>query len=247
MPWEIPPADLTLCVNEVHIWRVSLQHTAIPLPALEALLSPTEQQRAHRFYFERDQRRYIVSQGHLRLLSGRYLSRDPAQIEFRQGARGKPALAASLLTPDGSGDVRFNLSHSHDIVLYAFARNREVGIDVEHFRSVGNMEHIVRRFFAPQEQAVFFALPDAQRPDAFFHCWTRKEAFIKALGEGLHYPLDRFVVAFAPGEPARLLDVTGHPEEINRWSMQALTLAPDYAAALVVEGQDWRLRHWHME
>lgn len=245
--WETPSAQLSLPLNEVHVWRVSLQQTAVPLSALEALLSPAEQQRAHRFHFERDQRRYIVSQGGLRILVGRYLKIGPRQIEFSQGARGKPALAASSLTPDAPGELRFNLSHSYEVALYAFAWNRDLGIDVEHIRPVADTDQIVRRFFAPQEQAVFFALPDDQRLGAFFQCWTRKEAFIKALGEGLYYPLDQFVVAFAPGEPARLRDITGHPEEIKRWSMQALTPAPDYAAALVVDGQDWHLRCWHME
>jgi 4'-phosphopantetheinyl transferase len=246
MSWDMPPATLSLSINEVHVWRVSLAQSALVLPTLEALLSPGELQRARRFHFERDQRRYIVSQGHLRLLLGQYLKREPRQIEFCQGTRGKPALAASSLTPDAPGDLRFNLSHSHELALYAFAWNREVGIDVEHIRPVADRDQIVRRFFAPQEQAVFFALPDDQRTEAFFQCWTRKEAFIKAIGEGLYHPLDHFVVAFVPGEPARLLDVTGHPEETGRWSVQALAPAPDYAAALFVDGQDWRLRCWHM-
>lgn len=241
--WDEPPDEVTLPKDEVHVWCVSLDQPAARIQALFHTLSPKEQTRAERFHFERDRRRFIASQGHLRMLLARYLYIVPEYIEFHHGTRGKPVLKE---TGTARTTLKFNLSHSHELALYAITRNREVGIDIEHIRPVSDAAQIVKRFFSPQEQRIFCSLPPEQHIKAFFNCWTRKEALIKAKGEGLYHPLDQFSVSFAPGEPARLLHVENDPQETARWSLQELTPAPGYVAALAVEGHSWRLRCWRI-
>jgi 4'-phosphopantetheinyl transferase len=138
--------------------------------------------------------------------------------------------------------LRFNLSHAHERALYAFARGAEIGVDVEYVRQDFACEEIARRFFSPREVADFCSLPKSQRALAFFHCWTRKEAYVKAIGEGLSMPLNEFDVSLLPGQPAALLRNSRQPGEVRRWSMQALDVASGYAAALAVEGHGRRLR-----
>jgi 4'-phosphopantetheinyl transferase len=203
-------------------------------------LSPDEVERAERFRFERHRRRFVVGRGVLRALLGRYLGVEPARISFGYGARGKPHLSGAL---SGTG-VRFNLAHSHEMALYVVTRGRDVGIDLEHVRPMPDAEDIGARFFSPHEHEILCALPPGQRLGAFFDCWTRKEAYIKATGDGLARPLDEFDVSLAPGEPARLLRVAEDPAEVDRWSLQALSPDAGYAAALVVEGRGWRLACW---
>lgn len=241
LQWETPPPALHLLQEEVHVWRVSLAQSDASLAARFACLSSEEQQRARRFHFERDQRRYIISQSSLRQLIGWYVQLAPREVQFQHGQRGKPILLPEQHVPYR---LTFNLSHSHEMAVYAFARNREIGVDIEHIRPVPDRDQIVKRFFAPAEQTSFFELPETLRTAAFFQCWTCKEAFIKALGDGLYYPLDQFVVAFAPGETARLLSVADHPEALTQWSLRAFAPAPDYTAAIVAEGQGWSLHCW---
>jgi 4'-phosphopantetheinyl transferase len=245
--WDTPPIDITLSQNEVHVWCVSLDQPASHVHSLTHVLSENEQKRAERFHFDRHRRRYIVSQGSLRTILGRYLDLAPEQIVFSRGVRGKPALKATQHATVEEGRLQFNTSHSHELALYAIARGREVGIDIEHIRPMSDAEQIVKRFFSDQERTVFQSLAPDQKLPAFFTCWTRKEAFTKARGEGLYRPLDQFVVSFSPGEPARLLSFEEDPQETSRWSFHSLTPAPGYTAALVVEGQSWRLSCWRME
>ena len=142
--------------------------------------------------------------------------------------------------------IRFNLSHSHGVALYAVTRGREVGIDLEYIRSDLEVEQIAERFFSRREIATLRALPIDLRTDAFFLCWTRKETYLKARGEGLSLPLDQFDVSLIPGEPAALLSTHRGSHEALRWSLQELTPAPGYVAALGVEGHGWDLacRQW---
>jgi 4'-phosphopantetheinyl transferase len=242
--WNELPGEVTLPEDEVHVWCVSLDQSASHIQSLFHILSPKERTRAERFHFERDHRRYIASQGHLRKLLGRYLRIAPEHIEFCHGARGKPALKE---TGNTGTTLKFNLSHSHEVALYAITQNREVGIDIEHIRPVSDAIQIAERFFSPQEQKIFRSLPPEQQIEAFFNCWTRKEAFIKAIGEGLYHPLDQFSVSLAPGEPARLLHVENDPQETARWFLQALNPASGYVATLVVEGQSLQLKCWRIQ
>jgi 4'-phosphopantetheinyl transferase len=238
--WRLPPPDLTLSSKTVHVWRASLEQSAARTHQLSQLLSRDEQTRAERFHFERDQRRFIVSRGALRTILGRYLGVEPDQLRFRYGPRGKPYLSEEF----DRCALYFNLAHSHELAVYAFTCGREVGIDLEWVHLMQDVEQIADRFFSARENAVLRTLPEGQRLEAFFNCWTRKEAYIKAIGEGLSQPLDQFQVSLAPGEPARLLIVEQAPEEVSRWSLEALTPIPNYVAALAVEGRDWCLKCW---
>jgi len=199
--------------------------------ALLDLLSEDEQQRAHRFVFDRDRRRFIVARARLRQLLGERLGVPPAALRFVYGAQGKPALAAKFA---GSG-LRFNVSHSEDVAVYAFALDREVGIDVEAVRELPDADDIAARCFSRRENETYLKLGSRERSLGFFNCWTRKEAFIKALGEGLSHPLDRFDVSLAPGEPARILRVGGAPGEHCGWRMQSFVPAAGFVSALVAE------------
>lgn len=239
-PWKLPPPGLTLGSDEVHIWRAALDRSAGERERLEQTLSPEEHERAGRFYFQKDRERFIVARGLLRALLGRYLSVEADQLRFCYSPYGKPALSPDLC----SSELRFNLSHSHGLALYAITRGREVGIDLEQIRPEPVNEPIAERFFSAPEVAALRALPAALQPEGFFNCWTRKEATIKARGEGLTVSLDQFQVSLAPGEPAALLSVNGDPAEASRWSLRELQPGADYVAAIAVEGEDWQLRCW---
>jgi 4'-phosphopantetheinyl transferase len=181
-----------------------------------------------------------VGRGVLRALLGRYLGVEPGKVRLQFGAHGKPGLAPGC----GGKDLRFNVTHSQDLALYAFARGRELGIDLEQIRPLPDADQIASGFFSARESAAYKALPVDQRREAFFRCWTRKEAYIKALGGGLALPLDEFDVSLAPGKVTQLLHVTWDSNEISRWSLVALEPAPGYVSTLAVEGRDWRLACW---
>jgi 4'-phosphopantetheinyl transferase len=176
----------------------------------------------------------------LRAILAKYLNRVPQSVSFTYGPRGKPALAENW----SNDRITFNLSHSEGLALCAVTRAREVGIDIEYTGRRTEVERDAERFFSPSEVHTLRALPSDLRRHAFFLCWTRKEAYIKAKGEGLALPLAQFAVSLTPGEPAALLSTDWDPNEATRWSMQELTPAPDYAAAIAVEGHGWSLSCW---
>lgn len=244
LEWRLPPADLSLPEDEVHVWRAALDVAPGEVAQLVRTLSTDERQRAERLYAERDRQRYIVGRARLRGILARYLGGEPARLAFEYAPGGKPALAeASTHLLRGHG-ISFNLAHSHALALYAVSHGRAVGVDIEYVRAFPDASQIAERYFAPGERAQLRALAPDHQLAGFFACWTRKEAFIKATGEGLARPLDNFEVSLAPGEPAALLRVGGEPETAGRWTLVALTPAPGYAAALAVAGQGWRLACW---
>lgn len=238
--WCPSPEPLTVGSDEVHVWCVTLDQTASRVQSLQHTLSPDERRRAERFYFEQDRTRFIICRGLLRTILGGYLGIEPSRLRFCYGPRGKPALAEI----SGGDTLRFNVSHSHGLALYAVTGGREIGIDLEHIRPIPEALQIAERFFSAHENAVLRTLPTSQKLEAFFNGWTRKEAYIKARGEGLTLPLDQFDVSLAPGEPAALLSTKGDLQEASRWSIQELTPASGYVAALAVEGHSWRLKCW---
>ena len=235
--WEYPPVDLTLPDGEIHIWRAALQLPAARLEPLARLLSADERERAERFKFPEHRDRFIVSRGALRQLLGRYLDAAPQSLDFAYGDHGKPFLC-------GAEHLHFNLSHSRDLALYAVAQRRQLGIDVEYARRPVNDAEIAERFFAKEEVAAFREVPKARQAEAFYNCWTRKEAYLKARGEGITVSLDSFVVSLKPGEKATLLHCHRFPWEVSRWSLHTLTPQPDYIAALCVENGHGPLRCW---
>ncbi len=239
--WEVPGAPWPpLPDDEVHVWRVCVSRTEPRLAELEPLLAPEEATRAARFKVAHGRLTFTLGRGLLRVLLGNYVGQPPTALQFTTNAHGKPA----LLPGPGDGGLQFNLSHSGDWLVYAVTRGRAVGIDVERMRLLTTLTDLARRFFAPREVAQLLALPQGQRQEAFFHCWARKEAYIKAVGRGLNIPLDQFEVSLVPGESARLVAASEEAAVPGPWGMQALTVAVGYAAAIAVQGSSWRLRCW---
>jgi 4'-phosphopantetheinyl transferase len=227
-----PPAgdDLTLDPNSLHVWRANLEVGEDRLGSLARYLSAEEKQRASRFRQERDRHHFTAARGLLRVILGRYLSLPPDQIIFSYGPRGKPFLAQK-----GPQSLSFNLAHSQGLALYAFAPGGKVGVDVEAVRPGDSDDEIAERFFSPVEIAEYRSLPPHQKPRAFFHCWTQKEAFIKAVGDGLSLPLDSFDVTVSPDRPARLLRVEGHPEVAAQWVIHSLHPARGFLGAVACD------------
>jgi 4'-phosphopantetheinyl transferase len=238
--WSCPPATIVLGSDEVHVWRASLDEPASQIDSFLHTLAADERARAERFYFQRDRERFITAHGVLRAILGLYLNRAPECLAFRYGSHGKPALAW-----EHAGDtLRFNMSHSNGVSLYAITRGREIGVDLELIRCDLEVEQIAERFFSHLETVTLRALPTNVQKYAFFLGWTRKEAYIKARGQGLSLPLDQFDVSLIPGEPAALLSTQPDSAEALRWSLKELSLASGYAAALAVEGRGWSLSCW---
>lgn len=201
------------------------------IPTLVKLLDNAERDRASRFVFERDRFRFIVGRARLRQLLSARLGVRPEAVEFAYGRRGKPALASAC----ADSNLRFNVSHSEDVAVYAFTYGREIGVDVEAIRPLTDADDIASRFFSRCEYEIYLALDACDRPLGFFNCWTRKEAFIKALGDGLYYPLDSFDVSLAPNDPARILRVESTPGDECAWWMDSFSPAPRFVAAVVIE------------
>ncbi len=236
--WYPPPKVLMLGDDEVHVWRASLSLTAPRVQSLQQTLAADERERAERFHFQKGREHFIVARGLLRAILGRYLDMQPCKLRFCYNPNGKPTLVR-----ESGGDVlRFNVSHSHGLALYAVTGGREIGVDLEWLRPDLAHEQIAERFFSPHEVAVLSTLPRNMKPEAFFNCWTRKEAYVKAKGKGLTLPLDQFDVSLVPGEPAALLSTKWNPQEAFRWSLQQLIPGPGYVAALAVEGNHWQLK-----
>jgi 4'-phosphopantetheinyl transferase len=231
------PRDLALPADQVHVWRASLKLSQSSIASLRRTLTQDELNRAARYRAELDRDRFTASRGLLRAILGRYLGMPPERLRFSYGPYGKPALV-----PDsGSDKIQFNVSHCCDSAFLAFARNRRVGVDLECIRSLPEASQLADRYFSAKERLAFHALPEGERLSAFFRCWTRKEAFVKARGEGLALPLDGFDVSLAPDEPAKLLAVREDAGEAARWSLRELPAPPGHLAALAVEGSDWHL------
>ncbi len=238
--WKIPQTELTLVERDIHIWRADLDVPMMGFQKLYQTLSTDERVRAERFHFEKDRRQFTAARGILREILGCYLGVAPNAVRFCYEKNGKPRLAGV----SRKGAIYFNLSHSEGIALYGFTRNHEIGVDIEYMRDVSEMNQMVERFFSVREQRVFHALPENQKKEAFYNCWTRKEAFIKAVGDGLSRSLDSFDVTLGRGEPARLLRIDEDSNPAFRWSIQELKPALGFTAAIAFEGQSLEFRYW---
>lgn len=231
--WKAPsPPMPTLGAQEVHVWSASVGEYSKLVPDFWAVLSHGEQARALSFKFPKDHDRFIIQCGLLRWLLSQYLPGHPADHEITRGVHGKPALVASPAVPS----LYFNVSHSDALLLYAFSHTMDVGVDVEHIRPMNDLENIARNFFAAEEAATLHSLSPNQRLNAFFDCWTRKEAILKATGQGITGGVDGVVVNCAPGEPARLLSLWGDTAAAAGWVLTSLTPAIGYVAALAYIG-----------
>jgi 4'-phosphopantetheinyl transferase len=228
--WRFVRPAPTLTRDAVHLWRAQLDLDPGALAGLEATLAPDEREAAGRFVFPRDRRRFLAARGVLRALLGAYLRTPPAAIRLAYGAHGKP----SVLEPPSK--IEFNVAHSGETALYAVALARRVGVDLELIRMDVECDALAERFFSPRERAALAALAAADRRRAFFDCWARKEAYLKARGDGLSTPLDTFSVSLDPRGGAAVLETVDGPEERARWSVVPVPPVREYAAALVVEG-----------
>lgn len=236
--WPEPTRLPELRHTDVHVWAASLEGEAA---TWAKLLSPTEQERAAAFHFELHRRRFSVGRGLLRLILSRYLNAQPEEVDFTCGSHGKPELCASF----AANELRFNLAHSEDLVIVAVTRLGAVGVDLERIAPLKDMDDLVARFFSARENERFQKLPPDQKSPAFFNLWTRKEAWLKATGEGIAHSLNLVEVSFLPGEPARLLSMPEHLSQGARWSLYELTPASNFAAALAVAGEGINLQCWH--
>ncbi len=236
--WTAAPPSLSLRTGEVHVWRMDLDQPDQALEKFRSTLEDDELQRAGRFYFDKHRRHFIAGRGLLRSLVGRYLGTKADAVRFSYGPYGKPALTGE----HESSKLRFNMSHSHGVALFAVTENSELGVDVERIRADFASEDIARRFFSRFEVETFNSLHEAERVAAFFRCWTRKEAYIKATGRGLSQPLDGFDVTLAPDVPAALL--RADEDDASRWSLNDIEVGGEYAGALIVEGSVPRISHW---
>jgi 4'-phosphopantetheinyl transferase len=224
--WSPAAKDLTLQNDEVHIWLAGLDVDPQERTRLRSYLNEDEVSRAERFVFPRDRDHFVVARGRLRELLGKYQHCPPNAVQFKTGRYGKLSLVE-----DGD-PLRFNLSHSHGLALYGFCMGREIGIDTEKIRPEFAGEEIAARYFSATEQRELAELPKELRDTAFFLCWTRKEAYIKAHGDGLQIPLDSFDVSLKPGEPETLRSM-----DSGRWSMRSFVPAPEFVAAIITEGK----------
>lgn len=218
--------------DETHIWHADLDASAAVAPRLAGWLAPDEAQRANRFHFARDRLHFTVARGVLRLLLATYLGGRPEELRFEYGPHGKPALA-------GHAELQFNVSHSNGAALFAFTMRSAIGVDVEFMRPIEH-EELAGRFFSARERSALRRVPARHRLDAFYACWTRKEAYIKALGGGLSIPLDSFDVSVAP-DHAALLDDRVAPEHPRLWQLRDVEFRPGFRAALAVRNPETRI------
>jgi len=232
--WSPPPLTLPTASEDIHVWRAFLNR-ACPSDSNVAL-SRDELARAARFVFPRDRNRYVAARDILRAILARHIGVSAQAIELEYEPDGKPRLGPI----SGDPPIRFNLSHSEDLAVYAVSSAREVGVDVEAIRPAVLDAGIPEQFFSRAEVEKLRALPAGDQVEAFFLCWTRKEAYIKARGAGLGIPLDSFTVSLTPGEPATLTSV-----DSSRWMLRSFQPAPGYAGALVAEGRSERIHFWN--
>ena len=227
--WKSAPPPIFLGDNEVHFWLAAVPDCLEDFTRLRDVLDAEERDRAARFHFERDRERYIVARGILRLLLSTYLGSSRFMLTTNEF--GKPFLQPPHDT------LQFNMSHSRDLALFGFTRRNEIGADVERIRPDFATQEIANRFFAPDEAAALAQLGESERAGAFFNCWTRKEAYIKARGIGLSLGLSTFAVTLRPGEPAALVRVDNDASARGRWTMLSLDVGADYRAAAAFEGR----------
>ena len=224
--------------NEIHVWQASLDRAIDAVGRLEPALSPDEKARADRFHFMNDRNRFVVARGVLRELLGRYLQQSPESLAFSYGPHGKPALSGEY----ASSGLWFNLSHSAGLAVYAIARERNLGIDVEHIRPESAGDGIAERYFSAREVSDLRTLPPEAKVEGFFHCWTRKEAYLKATGMGLQIPLDSFAVSLLPGKTAQFLEGVE-----PRWHLAAYHPAEGYVAAVAYDGAPCSIQYFSID
>jgi len=230
--WKSIPDELYLNENEVHIFYTQINSAKENVPVLKTFLSGEEKRKVSGYIFEKDRITRIISRGVLRSILSRYLTIKPEDIVILSDEYGKPFLDKKI----NRQEIRFNLSHSGDFIIYAVTSGKNIGIDVEEITETGSIEDIIEHDFSNHEKTLFGSMPAELKTRAFFSCWTRKEAYIKALGSGLSYPLKKFSVSIDPDEKAVLL--YDENEKASNWSLREICITREYAAAVAVEGNE---------
>jgi 4'-phosphopantetheinyl transferase len=230
-PWPSRSQPVDLGNAEAHLWVVALDLVPERLPDFRSILSPDERARAGQFLSSVDARRYMAARASLRSLLGAYVETEPGQLRFTYDRFGKPGLG------DGApaASVRFSVSHSADLGLFGFVREHRIGVDVERVREDIDVENLAKGHFSPNEFQKLRALSSDRQLEAFFCCWTRKEAYLKGRGEGVSYGLDRVEVSLSPGEPAAVVRAFDDPDVSRHWILEHLAPAPGYLGAAAVE------------
>lgn len=235
--WPVQAFGRPLAGDEIHVWRIDLDELGAAPGRFWGVLDAAELARAASYHFAQHRQRFVVARGALRHILGYYLGQAPAAVPLQVTSYGKPYVVHDATLPP----LQFNLAHAQAIALLAITWQRRVGIDVEQVRDLPDGLSIAQHFFAAAEAQALHSLPAERQTQAFFDCWTRKEAFVKAVGEGLSYPLHRFTVSLQPHEPAPLLHVDDDPQANQHWTMITLQPAAGYTAALVAEGTGWHV------
>jgi 4'-phosphopantetheinyl transferase len=236
--WSPPPAEIDLPAGEVHLWAAQLDPPPDLFQQCAEVLSEDERLRAERFRTGPLRNRYVAGRGTLRILLARYLRAAPGSFTLSYQAHGKPELG-----PPWNGEgLEFNLSHSHELAVYAFVRGGPIGVDVEHLRPMPNAAELLQRFFSPQEVQAWRRIPAERQLRAFFQGWTRKEAWLKAVGSGLSFPLDQFCVTM--DGPACVLSIRGSSDEAAQWWLESCEPCDGYVAAVAEQGEVGTVRKW---
>jgi 4'-phosphopantetheinyl transferase len=238
--WSSPGEFPKLLADQVHVWQIYLNQNPTTTPGFSDTLSLDERERAERFNFEKNRNQFIEARAALRSILSGYLNLCPQKLEFSYGAYGKPALA----NDPSDHKLQFNLSRRDGLALVAVAYDREIGVDVEHIRPDLPVLEIAECAFSPAELAALQSLPENLQTAGFYSCWTRKEAYLKARGVGVSFPLKQFDVSLNPGEPARLLEIRDDDDDIDRWMLQEIPVSENYLGALAVEGANLNVTYW---
>lgn len=238
--WPQPPAEWQLDAHEAHVWAASLRVDEERADEFAHTLSPDETARAKRFVFDRDRKRFIAGRGLLREMLGHYLHREPGQIRFQYSPRGKPSLAGHA----ENEHFHFNLAHSDDVAVFTFSRTCPVGVDVERMRRMHDAESIAERFFSARETNLLKSLPEAEKQTGFFNLWTRKEAWLKATGEGIAKLLAQVEVSLEPDERAQLISILGDTRAAKKWTLHDLEPATGFKGALALPSLDLKIQCW---
>jgi len=242
-PWPSCTRPGELGKAEAHLWVVALELVPEKLPDFRSILSPDERERASRFLSDGDARRYMAARASLRSLLGAYVGIEPGELRFTYDRFGKPGLGGEAQ----ADAVRFSVSHSEGFGLFGFVKEHRMGVDVERIRAGIDVENLAKNHFSRNEFEKLRSQPSDRQLEAFFCCWTRKEAYLKARGEGMSHGLDRFEVSVTPDEPVTILCADDDPDVSRRWTLEHLTPEPGYLGAAAVETDNVTFRYFRWE
>lgn len=239
--WPPMPDKPQLFANDVHVWFASLDFVGFKVDKMWSLLSLDERDKASQYHLLEDRNRFVFIRGLLRMILGYYLAVSPQQITFCYGLYGKPYLQRQLQR----SAIQFNLAHAGKFALYSIARDRHVGVDVEYMRPIPEAFQLIERFFCSKEKIFLCNLSEDEFIQTFFQFWTRKEAFIKARGQGLSFPLTCFDISSVSKTPVLYFDEDSGKK--SSWTFRDLFFNFDYAASLVVEGEEPLISCWRWD